>query len=265
MAVDLTRASGIPGEPLGPEGRKAETAAEISFDLLYKEALTISDDSSAASATEGSNDGDLLSSFGPPLSMLDAGLNAGEGSGSEPAVRLLGGELAQKIGRDLTHVDTVGAIDGQTRPPSDGPWRKDLPSTPVENDPATAHSAASPLKKRLTEWMDTHALTHSTHRCAMFFRRAMEAAGIHTADRPSSGDAADYGPFLLEHGAQIVSLDSYRPEVGDTAVFARTPQHPAGHIEVFDGERWVSDFVQHGFSPYSRAAGAPAFTIYRLS
>jgi len=93
----------------------------------------------------------------------------------------------------------------------------------------------------------------------------MEAAGLSTADRPLSGDAGDYGPFLTRHGAQTVSPDSYVPQVGDVVVFDKTSQHPFGHIQTYDGHRWVSDFVQHGMSPFSDPHSAPPLTIYRFA
>jgi hypothetical protein len=120
-------------------------------------------------------------------------------------------------------------------------------------------------KSQLSDWMDAHALTRSSHRCAMYCRLGMEAAGLNTADRPQSGDAGDYGPFLLRHGAQTVAPDSYVPQVGDVVVFDKTDQHPFGHIEMYDGHQWVSDFMQHSFSPYRDASSTPPFTIYRLA
>jgi hypothetical protein len=93
----------------------------------------------------------------------------------------------------------------------------------------------------------------------------MEAAGLDTTDRPRSGDAGDYGPFLLRHGAKTISKDSYDPQVGDVVVFDKTSQHPFGHIEMYDGHRWVSDFLQHSLSPYRDPSSAPPFTIYRLA
>jgi hypothetical protein len=128
-----------------------------------------------------------------------------------------------------------------------------------------ASSAASLNKSELAQWMDDHALSRSSHHCAMYCRLGMEAAGLSTQDRPRSGDAADYGPYLLRHGAQVVPTDGYAPQVGDTVVFDKTPQHPYGHIELYDGQRWVSDFMQHNFSPYRDAASTPPFTIYRLT
>jgi hypothetical protein len=120
-------------------------------------------------------------------------------------------------------------------------------------------------REKLASWMDAHALACSSHHCALFCRLGMEAAGMSTADRPLSGDAADYGPFLLRHGAHVVPLNSYTPQVGDTVIFDKTAQHPNGHMEMYDGCHWVSDFMQHSFSPYRDAASTPSFTIYRLT
>jgi hypothetical protein len=130
----------------------------------------------------------------------------------------------------------------------------------------TAPNLAAGLnREKLASWMDAHALAYSSHHCALFCRLGMEAAGMSTADRPLSGDAADYGPFLLRHGARVVPLNSYTPQVGDTVIFDKTAQHPNGHMEMYDGHHWVSDFMQHSFSPYRDAASTPSFTIYRLT
>ena len=138
-------------------------------------------------------------------------------------------------------------------------------STIPDADGQPETSATVLHKSQLAAWMDAHALTRSSHHCAMYCRLGMEAAGLSTQDRPRSGDAGDYGPFLLRHGAQVVAKGSYAPQVGDTVVFDKTVQHPNGHIEMYDGRRWVSDFMQHSFSPYRDAASTPPFTIYRLT
>jgi hypothetical protein len=141
----------------------------------------------------------------------------------------------------------------------------DTPSTIPDVNGQPEISASVLHKSQLAAWMDAHALTRSSHHCAMYCRLGMEAAGLSTQDRPRSGDAGDYGPFLLRHGAQVVAKDLYTPQVGDTVVLEKNAQHPYGHIEMYDGRRWVSDFMQHSLSPYRDAASTPPFTIYRLT
>jgi hypothetical protein len=141
----------------------------------------------------------------------------------------------------------------------------DTPSNIPDVDGQSETSATVFHRSQFAAWMDAHALTGSSQRCAMYCRLGMEAAEFNTQDRPRSGDAGDYGPFLLRHGAKVVAKDSYIPQVGGTAVFDKTVQHPYGHIEMYDRKRWVSDFMQRSFSPYRDAASTPPFTIYRLT
>jgi len=212
------------------------------------------------------------------------------GDGSRAAFALLLTEV-------LAITDELGAETGQSRlPPEFGEYGgPSLASGPALGSPLLSLSSAACLTlpaqimnnsvtvpdadprltapklaaglnpEKLASWMDAHALAYSSHHCALFCRLGMEAAGMSTADRPLSGDAADYGPFLLRHGAQVVPLNSFTPQVGDTVIFDKTAQHPAGHMEMYDGHHWVSDFMQHSFSPYRDAASTPSFTIYRLA
>jgi hypothetical protein len=159
---------------------------------------------------------------------------------------------------------SIGRLPSQNRTAQVEPV-PDNPSTIPDADGQPEISTSVLDKNQLAAWMDAHALARSSHHCAMYCRLGMEAAGLSTQDRPRSGDAGDYGPFLLRHGAQVVAKDSYTPQVGDTVVFDKTAQHPYGHIEMYDGKRWVSDFMQRSFSPYRDAASTPPSTIYRLT
>jgi hypothetical protein len=247
--------------------RAARAAEEASFSLLYDEALVLGGEGAVSETTGEEGADDLLSGCESLVSQFGARAVPLGIAGEIPG---LGGQLhgdnssavaPRPALADTAAVDAeVGAINDASREAGRGP-----------SSVASVSPAASPghrggfSKNRLIEWMDKHAHLHSLHLCAMFFRHGMEAAGAGTADRPVSGDAADYGPYLLSHGAKEVPVESYQPQAGDTAVFGRSELHPAGHIEIFDGERWVSDFVQRGFSPYRDAGSTPSFKIYRLS
>jgi len=241
---------------------------ETTFALLFETALGLSD--MECSATGASNNpfdteedaGGLL------LNFSSGGLGTTNGSASF-------GQLVSQAGRPQ-----VLAVTNSTE--SDAHGNKAIPvaalntraqkiECPAQGVGADGGLASRPSvagalnKSELSDWMDAHALTRSSHHCAMYCRMGMEAAGLSTADRPQTGDAGDYGPFLLRHGAQTVPQDSYVPQVGDVAVFDKTSQHPFGHIEMYDGHHWVSDFMQHSFSPYHDANSAPPFTIYRFA
>ena len=115
-------------------------------------------------------------------------------------------------------------------------------------------------KDAIANYADQHAEKGSLGKCAAYCRRAFEAGGVDTSGHPV--DAKDWGPTLLKNGAAVVSPDGYAPQKADVAVFAGSDSHPYGHITVYDGKQWVSDFKQRNMSPYRTAA--PPVTIYRF-
>jgi hypothetical protein len=108
--------------------------------------------------------------------------------------------------------------------------------------------------------VDSHAGCKSGGQCAKAIRKGLEAGGLDTKGRPT--DAKDYGPFLVKHGAENVPDKNYTAQKGDIAVFEGNKQHPHGHIEVYDGKQWVSDFKQKNYSPYR--TNVPDSEIYRF-
>jgi len=86
---------------------------------------------------------------------------------------------------------------------------------------------------------------------------------METSDRPN--DAADYGPFLERHGAQEVpNADANHPQQYDILVVDRHgPKHTHGHIAIYDGTRWISDYKQNRPIP-SGYGPNPVYHIYRF-
>jgi hypothetical protein len=98
--------------------------------------------------------------------------------------------------------------------------------------------------------------------CATHVRQAIEAAGLNTAGHPV--DAKDWGPTLLHLGFCVVPAEGYVPSLGDVVVIQGTSSSIPGHIEGFDGENWISDFVQAAFWPGpSFRNEKPVHEIYR--
>lgn len=102
------------------------------------------------------------------------------------------------------------------------------------------------------------ALGRSIGRCALYVRRALQAAGYSFTPQPSAYQYA-HGT-LASAGFVRLSNDNYVPQVGDVAVFNRTAKNPHGHIQIYDGSQWVSDFRQPKFSPYSQHNG---YSVWR--
>ncbi|MCR1024162.1 glycoside hydrolase family 104 protein [Cellulophaga baltica] len=107
----------------------------------------------------------------------------------------------------------------------------------------------------------------SVWKCAKYVRWALEAGGMKTwgvakiDQRPNS--AKDYGPFLLHKGFKEVPDGNY--QIGDISVIQNlSAEKPHGHIAMWNGENWVSDFVQSTLYPgdaYRKAE--PNYKIYR--
>lgn len=100
-------------------------------------------------------------------------------------------------------------------------------------------------------------------KCALHVRLALEAAGASTAGHPVA--AKDWGDTLVRAGFRALGEDSSHAVKGDIAVIQSTSNSASGHIQVFDGTHWVSDFVQpNGFWPGpTYRSEKPSFVIYR--
>lgn len=98
--------------------------------------------------------------------------------------------------------------------------------------------------------------------CARAVRLAVEAGGVNTDLRPSSFSAKDYGPYLEKWGFRPVNGS---PERGDVRVMQNYPGgSPHGHMDMYNGERWVSDYMQNGLWPGpGYREHKPIYQIYR--
>ncbi|MGF0099176.1 hypothetical protein ACQRD6_12735 [Prevotella sp. SGI.027] len=85
-------------------------------------------------------------------------------------------------------------------------------------------------------------------RCARAVRLSLEAGGINTNLHPIS--AKDYEPYLKKWGFSKLALVDYIPEKGDVRVFQNYPGGSVhGHIDMYNGTKWVSDFIEQGDYP----------------
>lgn len=100
--------------------------------------------------------------------------------------------------------------------------------------------------------------------CATYVREAIIAGGVPLKDFPEF--AKDYGPYLEKYGFEkLKSKKTYWPRKGDIAVLQPPTNgtHPDGHIQMFNGKQWVSDFKQPGFWPDKNYADYPSsYEIY---
>lgn len=100
--------------------------------------------------------------------------------------------------------------------------------------------------EKATDYLVKHAYpsydSKTCGHCAAAVRASLEAGGLSTAGHPEY--AYQYMEFLPNLGFFTVDESAYTPQKGDIIVIDRIAGHPYGHIAMYSGEKWVSDFVQ---------------------
>ncbi|CBJ93994.1 hypothetical phage membrane protein [Campylobacter phage CP220] len=125
-------------------------------------------------------------------------------------------------------------------------------------------SGGSPGSKAAAEFSKKYNLgIRSTGSCAKYVRSYLMAAGYPLSGWPVA--AADYINFLPKYGFTPVQgrATQIRPEVGDISITQRFGNHKYGHIAIWNGSNWVSDFKQNSVSIYRdvNAFGGPDANI----
>lgn len=105
-------------------------------------------------------------------------------------------------------------------------------------------------------WIWDNSHDSSQHACAKYVRMAIEHGGVQTNGRPSW--AWKYINYLPTIGfGRVASFQSnnpngYTPVMGDIAVYKKENRTDVpGHICMFTGQRWCSDFKQNNMVVYS--------------
>lgn len=151
------------------------------------------------------------------------------------------------------------------------------PQAQIYKDPAQTTKAA-PVGDGSSSWdIDSiistvlkRAHKESTGKCALYIRVALQAGDTGKKIKGGLGDAWEYGNNLLKLGwTPIGNIMTCRPQKGDVCVFPKynhlvTKGGIHGHVCIYTGTQWVSDFVQPTMYPSSRNNTLP-HTIYRAS
>jgi hypothetical protein len=110
------------------------------------------------------------------------------------------------------------------------------------------------------QWIITHSHTSTQHACAKYVRQAIEAGGISTAGRPTW--AWKYMNYLPTIGFKYIGnfQRGFKAEPGDIAVYMKNgnPNVP-GHICMWTGVQWCSDFRQNSMIVYGGTKEAKVF------
>lgn len=112
------------------------------------------------------------------------------------------------------------------------------------------------------DWIITNSSAVSKHLCAKYVRMALEAGGLSTAGRPNWAKNYHLQGFLSKIGFQWIATLPDKPEQarwtsqyaepGDISVM-EGPSGKEGHICMWTGKQWISDFRQPHMRPYASA------------
>ena len=99
--------------------------------------------------------------------------------------------------------------------------------------------------------------------CATYVRKALIAGGLNVA--PLRYAKQYFGVLDKKYHFQPISNNNYTPVKGDVSVIQPfSGGNPAGHICMYSGAQWMSDFKQREMYPGSRyIANRPPYQLYR--
>lgn len=93
-------------------------------------------------------------------------------------------------------------------------------------------------KEKAADYATNHAKSKSHCQCAWYVTKAMWHGGCPIGIVP----AYAYEKTLPQMGFKEISPEGYKPMKGDISVLPQNSQSSFGHISIFDGKNWVSDF-----------------------
>ncbi len=114
---------------------------------------------------------------------------------------------------------------------------------------------------RAAQYATDNANKKSVSLCAAYVRNSLEAGGCPTFFHPKV--AYEYKDFLLDLGFIEIPKTNKR-EIGDIVVFNAVRNHPYGHIAIWNGNQWISDFKQRNLFVAKEYSSKDA-TYFRLT
>ena len=187
------------------------------------------------------------------------------------------GQLAQAIVmRDAAKSGTPFCEEcARKKAEEDARKRKKASRHPAAKKPSAAVAPRAPLApidsrgraidvQKALDHINRAAGRSSQGRCARFVNDAIVAGGARNYGR---GNAYQTGASMTAAGFHDVtggarSPRDIVPEPGDVVVFDRRSGHPYGHVAMWNGTEWVSDFHQKSIIVNS-AYESGGFRVYR--
>lgn len=101
-------------------------------------------------------------------------------------------------------------------------------------------------KEEAVKYLENMSGEKSRCMCAWYVMKALQHGGCYPC---GIYPAYAYGNRLLSMGFDEIPHDKYVPQIGDISVLSRNSRSSFGHIAVYNGQRWLSDFKQKSMYP----------------
>ena len=123
-----------------------------------------------------------------------------------------------------------------------------------------SNSAPADTAVKAADYATGHALKASAQKCAEYVNNALRAQGIKIW-----GHGRDVAGNLLKTGKfqSIAYNGKYIAQKGDVMSIPSIAGHPYGHVAIFNGEYWVSDYIQTNKRGNTAAPGDDYFAAIK--
>ena len=116
-----------------------------------------------------------------------------------------------------------------------------------------------PDAKKAADYARNNANKKSVGYCARYVANVLQNAGFSFTRQPSAYMYHTKG-ILTQMGFK--SIQGGNPQKGDVYVEEATSTHPDGHIAIYDGNNWVSDFIQNSDHVHRTGGGTNHYYRY---
>ena len=110
--------------------------------------------------------------------------------------------------------------------------------------------------------LESHAKKKSVHLCAGYVARALHAGGFKFRDQNAAYLYRTNGILTAIGYKEIPKPKSFQK--GDITITERNSAHKYGHMAMFTGKQWISDFKQNSEFVYDKKTQPPVH-YYRYS
>ena len=168
---------------------------------------------------------------------------------------------------------------------------KEPSKNPKEQKRRQRHKNKKKMKKAVKHLKENvkPGMPRPPYECAKYVNNALKAGGInidkHKNTKEINGKPVDpkyasayrYGGYLEKEGFKPIENyehkdgdkygkpKNYIEKKGDIVVFDKTEKHPDGHMAMYDGKEWKSDFNQNDMWGGSIRNENPSYKIYSNS